>query len=135
MPKEVKNPFWMNFSINADDISIREQPCKLSLVVLMAISIVMRMCALRSRNVRHDAAAPPRAILHAGKQAIPIRLAASGRGRRRAVQARRSRSLLAVVVCRIEAVLGLDRGAVDSVVVQARPHLPGELHVLVTAGG
>ena len=39
-----------------------------------------------------------------------------------------------MVVCCVEAVLGLDRGAVDSVVVQARANLPGEIHVLVTAG-
>lgn len=95
----------------------------------MAIPI-MRMSALRPRRVRHNAASPARAILNAGKQAIPIRLAASGR----AVQAGRSRGLPGMVVCRVEAELGLDRGAVDSIVVQAGPDLPGELHVLVTAG-
>lgn len=39
-----------------------------------------------------------------------------------------------MVVCRVEAVLGLDRGAVDPIVVQARPDLAGEIHVLVAAG-
>lgn len=39
-----------------------------------------------------------------------------------------------MVVCRVEAVLGLDRGAVDPIVVQALPDLPGEIHILVTAG-
>lgn len=100
---------------------------------MMAIP-VMRMGALRPRHARHDAAAPARAILHAGKQALPIRRAASRKRRRRVIRAGRSCGLLSVVVCRVEAELGLDRSAVDSIFVQTLPDLPGELHPLVTAG-
>ena len=76
----------MIISSRSENLVLIEQPIQPKLMVMMTLSI-MRMCALRSRHIRHNTAAPPRAILDAGKQAVFIRLAASGERRRGTVQA------------------------------------------------